>query len=204
MGVQTSMELVERVRKNALKEQTASAARLRKILSDEIADLLFELPRPRVFGRGPVLTLVVGVNGVGKTTSIAKIARRAIRGQQGAARRGRHLPRRGHRATRVWGDRLGRRGRPPGAGGRPGAVVYDAIHAAKARKIDVIVDTAGRLHTKDHLMAELGKVRRVIDREAPDWAKRDDPGARRDHGAERARPGQEFARGCLDGCSSPS
>jgi fused signal recognition particle receptor len=62
---------------------------------------------------------------------------------------------------------------PPSSSSPCGAVVYDAIHAAKARRIDhLIIDTAGRLHTKDHLMAELGKVRRVIDREAPDWAKR--------------------------------
>ena len=77
MGVETSLELVDLVRKNALKEQTTSATRLRKILSDEIADLLFQAPKPRLLGRGPVLTLVVGVNGVGKTTSIAKLARRA-------------------------------------------------------------------------------------------------------------------------------
>ena len=76
LGVDTSLELVERVKKNALKEQTTTAAKLRKLLSDEVADVLNEMPRPRVFGRGPMLTLVVGVNGVGKTTSIAKLARR--------------------------------------------------------------------------------------------------------------------------------
>ncbi|HKV13258.1 MAG TPA: signal recognition particle-docking protein FtsY, partial [Thermoanaerobaculia bacterium] len=173
MGVETSLELVERVRKNALKEQTASASRLRKILSDEIADLLFELPRPRLIGRGPVLTLVVGVNGVGKTTSIAKIAKRRQQEKQRVMlAAGDTFRAAAIEQLALWGERLGIEVVRQGQGADPGAVVYDAIHAAKARKIDhLIIDTAGRLHTKDHLMAELGKVRRVIDREAPDWAK---------------------------------
>ena len=174
MGVETSLELVGRVRKNALNEQTTSAARLRKILSDEIADLLFELPRPRLIGRGPVLTLVVGVNGVGKTTSIAKIAKRYQQeNQRVMLAAGDTFRAAAIEQLALWGDRLGVEVIRQGQGADPGAVIYDAIHAAKARKIDqLIVDTAGRLHTKDHLMAELGKVRRVIDREAPDWAKR--------------------------------
>ncbi|HSF39006.1 MAG TPA: signal recognition particle-docking protein FtsY [Thermoanaerobaculia bacterium] len=174
MGVETSLELVEKVRKNALQEQTASAARLRKILSDEIADMLFELPRPRLVGRGPVLTLVVGVNGVGKTTSIAKIAKRHLDEKQRVMlAAGDTFRAAAIEQLALWGERLGVEVVRQGQGADPGAVVYDAIHAAKARRIDhLIIDTAGRLHTKDHLMAELGKVRRVIDREAPDWAKR--------------------------------
>jgi fused signal recognition particle receptor len=174
MGVETSLELVERVKKNAAKEQITSATRLRKLLSDEIADLLAEMPRPRVFGRGPMLTLVVGVNGVGKTTSIAKLAKRH---QQQRERvmlaAGDTFRAAAIEQLALWGDRLGIEVVRQGQGADPGAVVYDAIHAARARGIDqLIIDTAGRLHTKDHLMAELGKVRRVIDREAPDWQKR--------------------------------
>jgi fused signal recognition particle receptor len=174
LGVETSLELVERVRKNALKEQVGSATRLRKILADEIADLLFELPRPRLSGRGPLLTLVVGVNGVGKTTSIAKLARRAQEERQKVMlAAGDTFRAAAIEQLALWGDRLGVEVVRQGQGADPGAVVYDAIHAAKARRMDhLIVDTAGRLHTKDHLMAELSKVRRVIDREAPDWAKR--------------------------------
>jgi len=174
MGVETSLELVERVKKNALKEQTTSAARLRKLLSDEVADLLADMPRSRPLGRGPTLTLVVGVNGVGKTTSIAKLARRHL--QQGE--RVMLAAADTFRAAAIeqlvlWGERLGIEVIRASQGADPGAVVYDAIHAAKARRIDqLIVDTAGRLHTKDHLMAELGKIRRVIDREAAEWQKR--------------------------------
>ena len=173
MGVETSLDLVEKVRRNALKEQTTSASRLRKILADEISDLLFKTPRPRLLGRGPVLTLVVGVNGVGKTTSIAKLTRRAQQqGQRVMLAAGDTFRAAAIEQLALWGDRLGVEVVRQGQGADPGAVIYDAIHAAKARRIDnLIVDTAGRLHTKDHLMAELSKVRRVIDREAPDWQK---------------------------------
>jgi fused signal recognition particle receptor len=174
LGVDTSLELVQRVKKNALKEQTTSAAKLRKLLSDEVADVLNEMPRPRPFGRGPMLTLVVGVNGVGKTTSIAKLARRhQQKGDRVMLAAGDTFRAAAIEQLALWGERLGLEVIRQGQGADPGAVVYDAIHAAKARKIDqLIVDTAGRLHTKDHLMAELSKVRRVIDREAADWQKR--------------------------------
>jgi fused signal recognition particle receptor len=174
MGVETSLELVERVKKNALKEQVTSPARLRKLLSDEIADVLAEMPRPRTFGRGPMLTLVVGVNGVGKTTSIAKLAKRHMQQRERVMlAAGDTFRAAAIEQLALWGDRLGVEVIRQSQGADPGAVIYDAIHAAKARRIDqLIVDTAGRLHTKDHLMAELGKVRRVIDREAADWQKR--------------------------------
>jgi fused signal recognition particle receptor len=174
LGVDTSLELVERVKKNALKEQTTSAAKLRKLLSDEVADVLNEMPRPRVFGRGPMLTLVVGVNGVGKTTSIAKLARRhQQKGERVMLAAGDTFRAAAIEQLALWGERLGVEVVRQGQGADPGAVVYDAIHAARARRIDqLIIDTAGRLHTKDHLMAELSKVRRVIDREAADWQKR--------------------------------
>ena len=174
LGVETSLELVERVKKNALKEQTANAPRLRKLLADEVADLLSDLPRPRAFGRGPMLTLVVGVNGVGKTTSIAKLARRhQQQGERVMLAAGDTFRAAAIEQLALWGERLGVEVIRQGQGADPGAVVYDAIHAATARQVDqLIVDTAGRLHTKDHLMAELGKVRRVIDREAAGWQKR--------------------------------
>jgi fused signal recognition particle receptor len=173
MGVETSLDLVDKVRKNALKEQTTSATRLRKILSDEISDLLFQAPKPRLLGKGPVLTLVVGVNGVGKTTSIAKLTRRAQQqGQRVMLAAADTFRAAAIEQLALWGDRLGVEVIRQAQGADPGAVIYDAIHAAKARRIDnLIVDTAGRLHTKDHLMAELSKVRRVIDREAADWQK---------------------------------
>ena len=173
LGVDTSLDLVERLRKNALKEQVGSTQRLRKILSDEIAEILRDAPVPRRFGRGPLLTLVVGVNGVGKTTSIAKLTRRAQQeGHRVVLAAGDTFRAAAIEQLALWGERLKVEVVRQGQGADPGAVIYDAIHAARARNADrLIIDTAGRLHTKDHLMAELGKVRRVIDREAKDWQK---------------------------------
>jgi fused signal recognition particle receptor len=196
LGVDTSLALVERVKKNATREQATSAARLRKLLADEMAGLLEELPRtppgaapgrqaaaggvapvrPRAAGgRGaPRLTLVVGVNGVGKTTSIAKLARLAQRqGQRVLLAAGDTFRAAAIEQLALWGERLGVEVIRQPFGADPAAVAFDAIQAGRARGIDeLLVDTAGRLHTKDHLMAELGKVRRVIDREAGDWQRR--------------------------------
>jgi fused signal recognition particle receptor len=174
LGVATTLELIERVKKNATREQVSQEGRLRKLLADEMAELLVESAPPRRLGKGPTLTLVVGVNGVGKTTSIAKLARR----HQIAGRRVLLAAADTFRAAAVeqlalWGERLGVEVIRQGTGADPAAVVYDAIHAAAARQVDeLLIDTAGRLHTKDHLMAELGKVRRVVDREAADWQRR--------------------------------
>jgi fused signal recognition particle receptor len=174
LGVDTSLALIDRVRKGFGKEFPADLAGVKRVLSEQMADLLAAAPQPRKPAPGPTLTLVVGVNGVGKTTSIAKLARH----RQLAAEKVMLAAADTFRAAAIeqlvlWGERLGVEVIRQSAGADPGAVVYDAIHAARARKVDhLIVDTAGRLHTKDHLMAELGKVRRVIDREAADWARR--------------------------------
>jgi fused signal recognition particle receptor len=177
LGVDTSLELVARVKKNATREQASSPARLRKLVADEMAGLLEEVPRPALRGVGgvrgpaPLLTLVVGVNGVGKTTSIAKLARLAQRqGERVMLAAGDTFRAAAIEQLALWGQRLGVDVIRQPFGADPAAVVFDAIQSARARKIDqLLIDTAGRLHTKDHLMAELGKVRRVIDREAPDW-----------------------------------
>ncbi len=174
LGVDTALELVERVKKNATREQAADPARLRRLLADEMAELLEKAPPPRRFGRGPLATLVVGVNGVGKTTSIAKLARRAQeRGERVVLAAADTFRAAAIEQLALWGERLGIEVIRQAAGSDPAAVVYDAIHAARARRADqLIVDTAGRLHTKDHLMAELGKIGRVIEREAADWQRR--------------------------------
>jgi len=230
LGVETSLELVERVKRNATRDQSSSPARLRKLLADEMAGLLEELPRTplvptsrtsrtsrtsaasrflqaspgspaspaspgsqgsrrpgaahampsppatsaRPAGRVPQLTLVVGVNGVGKTTSIAKLARLAQRqGQLVMLAAGDTFRAAAIEQLALWGERLGVDVIRQPFGADPAAVAFDAIQAGRARGIDqLFIDTAGRLHTKEHLMAELGKVRRVIDREAADWRRR--------------------------------
>jgi fused signal recognition particle receptor len=188
LGVDTSLELVARVRRNATREQVASPARLRKLVADEMAGLLEELPAAAARAAGtwgrpargggvlqvPQLTLVVGVNGVGKTTSIAKLARLAQRqGQRVMLAAGDTFRAAAIEQLALWGERLGADVIRQPFGADPAAVVFDAIQAARARHIDhLLIDTAGRLHTKDHLMAELGKVRRIVDREAADRQRR--------------------------------
>ena len=111
----------------------------------------------------------MGVNGTGKTTTIGKLACRLQReGSTRPARRRRHLSRRGHRATRHLGRRSGSELIHQKPGADPAAVVYDALAAARARDVDaVIVDTAGRLHTKSNLMAELEKMKRTAAKLVP-------------------------------------
>ncbi|MGH9379913.1 MAG: signal recognition particle-docking protein FtsY [Thermoanaerobaculia bacterium] len=170
LGVKTAMELIESLRGDIRRFEAKDEVRLRQRLVDEVAVLLLDAPRPAPLGVGPVVTLVVGVNGAGKTTTIAKLARRA----QDEGRRVLLAAADTFRAAAIeqlvtWGERLGVDVIRQAAGADPGAVVFDALAAARARKVDeVVVDTAGRLHTKDHLMAELAKVRRVIERAATD------------------------------------
>jgi fused signal recognition particle receptor len=117
------------------------------------------------------VTLVVGVNGVGKTTSIAKLAHLSkSRGEKVLLAAGDTFRAAAIEQLQLWGERLAVPVVAQGSGADPAAVVYDALHAARARQADqLIVDTAGRLHTKENLMQELAKIRRVIAREAPGW-----------------------------------
>jgi fused signal recognition particle receptor len=125
-------------------------------------------PRPAVDG-GPAILLIVGVNGTGKTTTIGKLATRYMA-------EGRHVLLAAADTFRaaaidqlmIWADRAGVQVVSHAPGADPGAVVYDALDAAIARKADVVIaDTAGRLHTKSNLMDELTKIRRIIDKRLP-------------------------------------
>jgi len=174
LGVETALDLVARLRERARRGEAEDLTKLRGILAEEMGKLLAESPRPPELSAAPAIVLVVGVNGVGKTTSIAKLARR----EQESGRRVVIAAGDTFRAAAIdqialWGERLGIEVVRQKPGGDPAAVVFDAIHAARARGAQrVIVDTAGRLHTKDHLMAELAKIGRVIEREAADWQRR--------------------------------
>lgn len=174
LGVETSLELVERLEQDVRRGEIRDSWRLRERLTDEIAVLLMDAPRPASWSRIPAVTLVVGVNGVGKTTSIAKLARRykesGLRVLLVAADTFRAAA---IEQLDLWSSRLDVEIVKGQAGGDPGAVVFDGLQAARARSVDhVLVDTAGRLHTKDHLMSELEKMRRIVEREAQGWALR--------------------------------
>ena len=173
LGVETSLELVERLRGEVRRGEAGDIVKLRERLADEISVLLLDAPPPPRRPVGPRVTLVVGVNGVGKTTSIAKIASL----YQAEGRRVLIAAADTFRAAAIeqialWGERLGIEVVKQHAGSDPAAVVYDALQAGRARRVDeVIVDTAGRLHNKEHLMRELAKIGRVVDREAGDWSR---------------------------------
>ena len=171
LGVETSLELIEGIRTDVRKAEAVDPLRLRQRLVDEIAVLLEDAAAAPGGGDEPTVTLLVGVNGVGKTTSAAKL----VRWHQERGRRVLLAAADTFRAAAVeqlalWGERLEVDVIRQARGADPGAVVYDALQAARARKADrVIVDTAGRLHNKQHLMEELAKIRRVIDRQAEGW-----------------------------------
>lgn len=171
LGVGTSLELIERLKDEVRNNESTDVTRLRQRLVDEMAVLLLDAPRPAPTDDRPVVTLLVGVNGVGKTTSAAKLARWHMdRGQSVLLAAADTFRAAAVEQLSLWGERLGVEVVKQASGADPGAVVFDALQAAKARKIDqVIVDTAGRLHNKEHLMAELAKIKRVIDRQSEDW-----------------------------------
>lgn len=174
LGVETATELVDRLRADVKSGQAKDITRLRERLVDEISILLLDAPAPPKVVAGPRVTLVVGVNGVGKTTSIAKLARRSqLDGRRVLLAAGDTFRAAAVEQLSLWGERLGVEVVRQQSGADPAAVVFDALQAAKARKVDeVIIDTAGRLHTKTQLMGELGKIGRVVDREAAGWARR--------------------------------
>ncbi len=171
LGVATTLELVQKVRQSVRPGETRDLLRLREVLTEEVTALLGATPPPPPLGPGPVITLVSGVNGVGKTTSIAKLAHYSKqRGQKVLLAAADTFRAAASEQLGLWGERLGVDVIRQQSGADPAAVVFDALHAARARQRDhLIIDTAGRLHTKNHLMEELGKIRRVIQREAPDW-----------------------------------
>ena len=171
IGVEASLEIVEGVKDRVKGFSSSDIVKLREMLVDELAVLLLDAPQPAPLADAPTVTLLVGVNGVGKTTSAAKLARWSqLRGEQVLLAAGDTFRAAAVEQITIWGERLSVDVVKQDTGADPGAVVFDALQAAKARKIDhVIVDTAGRLHNKEHLMAELAKIKRVIERQVPDW-----------------------------------
>jgi len=163
VGVETTLYLVERLRRRALDEAILAADTLQTALREELRALLPD-PPPFNLGNHPLdVVLVVGVNGSGKTTSIAKLAYRYQRqGRRVLLAAADTFRAAAMDQLEIWAKRAGVDIVKGPEGGDPGAVVFDALQAARARKMDmVIADTAGRLHTQYNLMAELRKVRRV-------------------------------------------
>ena len=165
VGVKTTMKLIEQlqnvVKEESLNEPADVRAKMRMWISEMLTDSSSVDPIPV---GAQVVLLVVGVNGSGKTTSIAKIVQSAKEDGQDVILAAADTFRAGAiEQIKIWGDRLEVPVISQQTGSDPGAVVYDAIQAAKARDVDLLViDTAGRLHTAHNLMEELRKVRGIV------------------------------------------
>ncbi len=169
-GMQTTQDLVQALAGRLKEIDPNEPAQLHDVLGEEIRARLktgsSEWPVPE---SGPLVIMVVGVNGVGKTTTIGKLAKQfSDQGKKVVLGAGDTFRAAAAEQLEVWGERSGAEVIRHTEGSDPGAVAFDAAKAAVARKADVLIlDTAGRLHTKVNLMEELKKVRRVVDREIP-------------------------------------
>ena len=172
VGMPTAERICGILRDRVKKEGVTDPARINEMLEEIVADLLRGGEELHISTK-PSIILVIGVNGVGKTTTIGKIAsmlrhdgKKVILGAADTFRAA------AIEQLEIWADRSGADLVKHEEGTDPAAVVYDAIAAGKSRGADVIIcDTAGRLHNKKHLMDELAKINRIIDRELPDCDK---------------------------------
>ncbi len=171
IGVRTTEEILERIRERVSRHQLNDATELKGLIREQLLEILSASERaPARVSEPPAVILVVGVNGSGKTTTIGKLASR-FKGEQRsvllcAADTFRAAA---IEQLEIWGSRTDTPVIRQGPGSDPSAVLFDALNAARARKSDyVIVDTAGRLQTKEYLMAELQKMSRTARKVIPD------------------------------------
>jgi fused signal recognition particle receptor len=173
LGVDTASDAVEQLRQRVRKEKLRDQEEVRTALRDILAEMMNVGDPSLDLSTKPSVVLVIGVNGVGKTTSIGKLGHQLKSG----GRRVLFCAADTFRAAaadqlQIWAERAGCELIRQHEGADPGAVLFDALQAAKARSVDVVLcDTAGRLHNKQNLMSELGKLSKIIGRETPDAAR---------------------------------
>lgn len=171
VGVQTTNKLMTDIRSGIKNKEIESPEQLRPFLQQRISLLLEDgLAEPQLADQPPTVIIVVGVNGVGKTTTIGKLGQYYHeRGKKVLFAAGDTFRAAAIDQLDIWATRIGAEVIKHSEGSDPAAVAYDAVQAARARKADVvIIDTAGRLHTKANLMEELKKIRRVVSRDIPE------------------------------------
>ncbi len=171
IGVEAAGKIMERLRKEVRDRKITETSGVKELLTGIITELLtFDLPEPGF----PCVMLVVGVNGVGKTTAIGKMAHHYIsKGRSVYLAAADTFRAAAAEQLTKWGERSGAKVIKYGEGADPAAVVFDAIDSAKHRNIDLLIcDTAGRLHNKKNLMNELEKINRVIDKSYGEAEKR--------------------------------
>ena len=171
IGVRTTNEILSRIRDRVERHQLNDAAELRGLIRQHLLEILESSERaPAQVAEPPAVILVVGVNGSGKTTTIGKLAERFKNEQRSVLLCAADTFRAAAiEQLEVWGERTGSPVVRQNPNSDPSAVLFDALNAARARKADyVIVDTAGRLHSKENLMAELQKMSRTARKVIPD------------------------------------
>ena len=167
IGMETTQLAVDRLREKCTIEKIGDPEQAREALKEILCDIMTADPMPL---ESPMVLIIVGVNGVGKTTSIGKLAARfKMVGRKVLICAGDTFRAAAADQLTVWSERADVPIIKHREGADPAAVVYDAVQAAKARNVDItIVDTAGRLHNKTHLMEELRKISRVVERDYPE------------------------------------
>ena len=173
VGVETASDAVQQLRKRVYQKLLTRADEVKEALRDILAEKLDVGETALDLSTQPSVILVIGVNGVGKTTTIGKLAKRLkAEGRKVLLCAGDTFRAAAADQLEIWAERAGVDIVRQHEGADPGAVLFDALQAAKARGSDVVIcDTAGRLHNKQNLMNELAKLRKIIDREVPDAAK---------------------------------
>ena len=173
LGVDTACKAVERLRKAVREQHLKTTEEARTALKEILVDMLNVGDTALNLSTTPSVVLVIGVNGVGKTTTIGKIATQLTRqGKRVLLVAADTFRAAAADQLEIWAERSGAGLVRQHEGADPASVVYDGIQAARARDVDVIIiDTAGRLHNKANLMNELNKISRIIDRELPDAAR---------------------------------
>ena len=171
IGVRTTGDILDRIRQRVERHQLADAAELRGLIREQLLEILAASERsPARVAEPPAVVLVVGVNGSGKTTTIGKLAQRFRQENRSVLLCAADTFRAAAiEQLEVWGQRTGVQVVRQGPGSDPSAVLFDAVQSARSRKIDyVLVDTAGRLQTKENLMLELQKMSRTARKVIPD------------------------------------
>ena len=173
LGVETSMKATEKLRKAVREQHLKTTEEAKNALKDILTEMVSVGDAQLDLSTTPAVVLVIGVNGVGKTTTIGKIATRLVKeGKKVLLIAGDTFRAAAADQLEIWAGRSGADIVRQHEGADPASVVFDGIQAAKARNADVIlVDTAGRLHNKTNLMNELNKISRIVQRELPEAAK---------------------------------
>ena len=170
LGVDTTLKAIERLRKTVREEHLKSTEEARTALKAILVEMLKVGDTALKLDTNPAVILVIGVNGVGKTTTIGKIAAQLVKqGKQVLLVAGDTFRAAAADQLEIWAGRSGASIVRQNEGADPASVVFDGIRSAKAKGADVIIiDTAGRLHNKTNLMNELGKISRIVERELPE------------------------------------